>query len=51
MWESKTTEVTVGLFVALGIAALMVLALRVSDFSTTGAGSGYEIVAHFDNIG
>lgn len=51
MWESKTTEVTVGLFVALGIAALMVLALRVSDFSTTGAGSGYELIGRFDNIG
>lgn len=51
MWESRTTEVTVGLFVALGIAALMVLALRVSDFSTAGSGEGYAISAKFSNIG
>jgi len=51
MWESKTTEVTVGIFVALGMAALLVLALRVSDFSATGAGGGYHVTARFDNIG
>lgn len=51
MWESRTTEVTVGFFVALGLAALMVLALRVSDFSTAGSGEGYEVSARFTNIG
>lgn len=51
MWESRTTEVTVGFFVALGLAALMVLALRVSDFSTAGGGEGYAIAARFANIG
>ena len=51
MWESKTTEVAVGVFVALGMAALLVLALRVSDFSTGGTSDGYRIAARFDNIG
>jgi phospholipid/cholesterol/gamma-HCH transport system substrate-binding protein len=42
----------VGIFVASGIAALFVLALKVGNASTTfQTGATYSIVAEFDNIG
>ncbi len=48
---TRTLEITVGLFVAAGIAALVMLALTVSNLASYGNGDGYEIKAHFDNIG
>jgi phospholipid/cholesterol/gamma-HCH transport system substrate-binding protein len=41
----------VGLFVAAGIAALFMLAMKVSNLATYGGGEGYIISASFDNIG
>jgi len=41
----------VGLFVAIGIAALFMLAMKVSNLATYGGGQGYTITAEFDNIG
>ena len=41
----------VGLFVALGMAALLVLALQVSNLGTFSRGGGYTLTAHFDNVG
>jgi phospholipid/cholesterol/gamma-HCH transport system substrate-binding protein len=43
-------EIWVGLFVAAGIAALFVLAMRVSNLSAAMETDGYNIVARFENI-
>jgi phospholipid/cholesterol/gamma-HCH transport system substrate-binding protein len=48
---SKNTEIVVGVFVALGFAALLMLAMKVSNLAEFTGDGGYEIVAHFDNIG
>lgn len=45
-------DLWVGIFVAAGIAALFVLALKVGNASTTfQTGATYSVVAEFDNIG
>jgi phospholipid/cholesterol/gamma-HCH transport system substrate-binding protein len=45
-------DLWVGIFVASGIAALFVLALKVGNASTTfNTGATYRIIAEFDNIG
>ncbi len=44
-------ETLVGLFIALGIAALFFLAMQVSDISAWGEEKGYVVTASFDNIG
>jgi phospholipid/cholesterol/gamma-HCH transport system substrate-binding protein len=49
--ESRSVEIAVGVFVALGIAALLMLALKVSNLSELGGTGGYAINARFDNIG
>lgn len=51
MMQSKTVEIAVGMFVALGLGALFVLAMQVSNLSNLGGDDGYEIRAGFDNIG
>ncbi|MEE8263032.1 MAG: outer membrane lipid asymmetry maintenance protein MlaD [Gammaproteobacteria bacterium] len=51
MLESKTVETIVGVFVALGLGALFILAMKVSDLSSLGGEDGYEITARFLNIG
>lgn len=51
MMQSKTVEIAVGMFVALGLGALFVLAMQVSNLSNLGGNEGYEIKAGFDNIG
>ena len=51
MLESKTLETIVGLFVALGLGALFILAMKVSNLSSLGGEDGYEITARFLNIG
>lgn len=48
---TRTVEITVGLFVAAGIAALFLLAMQVSDLSNIGSSEGYTISAAFENIG
>jgi phospholipid/cholesterol/gamma-HCH transport system substrate-binding protein len=49
--NTRTIEITVGLFVAVGIAALFMLAMKVSNLATYGGNEGYVISARFDNIG
>ena len=44
-------EIGVGLFVALGIAALFMLAMQVSNLSTMASSDGYRLLAGFENIG
>ena len=47
----KNTEILVGLFVALGFAALLMLAMKVSNLAELSGDGGYEVTARFDNIG
>ncbi len=49
--SSKSVEIGVGVFVALGLAALLMLAMKVSNLSAVTGDHGYEIKARFDNIG
>jgi phospholipid/cholesterol/gamma-HCH transport system substrate-binding protein len=51
MKQSMAIEITVGLFVAAGMAALFVLAMKVSNLSNSGSGESYVITAAFENIG
>jgi len=46
-----TLDLWVGLFVAIGIGAILFLALRVGNLVTFGGTSGYQLEAQFDNIG
>ena len=47
----KNLELAVGLFVALGLAAFFLLALKVSDIASIGEDKGYRVTARFENIG
>jgi len=49
--QTKTTELLVGMFVAAGIAALFVLAMKVSNLSSFTQTDTYTVTAHFENIG
>ena len=49
--NSRTVEIGVGVFVALGIAALFMLAMQASNLSTMSTGDGYIITAGFENVG
>lgn len=49
--HSKTLEVTVGLFMLAGFAALIVLALNVSGLTFSESKSSYTVYASFENIG
>lgn len=46
-----TIDIWVGFFVALGLAALLFLALKVGNLSSTDVGETYVLQARFDNIG
>lgn len=48
---SKKVEILVGLFAAIGIAALLMLSLKVADSGISGNGATYKLYAKFDNIG
>ncbi|MBS0320124.1 MAG: outer membrane lipid asymmetry maintenance protein MlaD [Proteobacteria bacterium] len=47
----STIDFWVGLFVLVGIAAIVFLALRVGNLTSFGTQPGYHIEANFDNIG
>ncbi|WP_295998340.1 outer membrane lipid asymmetry maintenance protein MlaD [Rugamonas sp.] len=49
--QRKSLDVWVGLFVVLGVAALMFLALKAGNMSTLSFGKAYTVTARFDNIG
>jgi phospholipid/cholesterol/gamma-HCH transport system substrate-binding protein len=49
--NSRTIEVAVGLFVLAGIAALFMLAMKVSNLNAFSVSNGYTLAARFDNIG
>jgi phospholipid/cholesterol/gamma-HCH transport system substrate-binding protein len=49
MMTSRTAEIWVGLFIAAGLAALFVLAMKVSNLSVYTNDEGYEVTARFQN--
>lgn len=51
MQSSRTLEIWVGLFAALGLLALFVLAMRVSNLNDFNEPDGYALTAYFQNIG
>ncbi len=50
MSNSRILEISVGIFVAMGIAALLVLAVNVSNVNSFSTGNHYNITANFDNV-
>lgn len=44
-------DIVVGLFVAVGIVAVVVLALKVGNLASFDTEGGYRLEANFDNIG
>ena len=51
MDHSRTVQIWVGLFVALGLASLFMLAMKVSNISALTNSDGYVLKANFENIG
>jgi phospholipid/cholesterol/gamma-HCH transport system substrate-binding protein len=51
MFSERTTESLVGLFLLAAIAALIVLAFKVSGLTSFFKPEGYDITATFDEIG
>lgn len=49
--ERTTIDLWVGVFVALGVAALLGLAMKVGNLTTTNIGETYTVSANFENIG
>ncbi len=49
--QRKSLDVWVGLFVLIGAAALVFLALNVGNMSSLTLDKGYRITMNFDNIG
>lgn len=47
----KLVDVWVGLFVILGIAAILVLALKAGNLASFNFSDTYQVLAKFDNIG
>lgn len=48
--QTRTLEISVGLFLLGGLLALLLLALRVSGLSVGGSGETYKVYAYFNNI-
>ena len=49
--ERTSIDIWVGAFVAVGFAALLVLALKVGNIAEEGQRDAYRVLARFDNIG
>jgi len=49
--KRSNTDVAVGLFVALGLLALVFMALKVGNLVSFDSADGYRLEARFDNIG
>jgi phospholipid/cholesterol/gamma-HCH transport system substrate-binding protein len=47
----STLDLWVGIFVTLGIAAILFLALKVGNLTSVSTAPGYHLQAAFDNIG
>jgi phospholipid/cholesterol/gamma-HCH transport system substrate-binding protein len=51
MMNRLTLDLWVGFFVAIGLASLLFLALKVGNLSASNSGETYRLEARFDNIG
>ncbi|WP_341502892.1 outer membrane lipid asymmetry maintenance protein MlaD [Gallaecimonas sp. GXIMD4217] len=51
MQANRRIELLVGLFIALGVAAMLALSLRVANGSVGADGDSYRLLAKFDNVG
>ena len=51
MHISRSIEILVGIFVAIGFIAMFFLSMEVSNLSSVNAEEGYDITASFENIG
>jgi phospholipid/cholesterol/gamma-HCH transport system substrate-binding protein len=49
--EKKNYDLWVGLFVILGLGALLLLALKAANLASFQSGATYALTARFDNIG
>jgi len=50
--QSRLMEILVGFFVCLGVAAVLILTLRVASVQSVGSGDdSYQITAKFGNVG
>jgi phospholipid/cholesterol/gamma-HCH transport system substrate-binding protein len=49
--ERTTIDLWVGIFVALGVAALLGLAMKVGNLTSSNIGETYTVSANFENIG
>lgn len=47
---TRVIEIWVGIFVAAGMAALFMLAMKVSNLSTYTGNEGYDITARFEDV-
>ena len=48
--NTRYTEILVGLFIAVGLASLFMLAMKASNLNIYNDDNGYEISANFDDI-
>ena len=51
MLRRNNTEITVGMFAVAGIAALLMLAMKVSNLSSFTDVTDYKVFTEFENIG
>lgn len=49
--QSRAMEILVGFFVCLGVAAILLLTLRVASVQTVGGDGSYRLTAKFENVG
>lgn len=47
----RSIELSVGIFVGIGVAALFMLAMQASNLSSLSSDGFYQVTARFDNIG
>ena len=47
--NTRKTEILVGLFIAAGLVALFMLAMKVSNLNVYNSDTGYEITANFED--
>ena len=50
MMNTRKTEILVGLFIAAGLAALFMLAMKASNLNIYNNDGGYDITANFDDV-
>jgi len=51
MRQNRAIDVSTGLFVLLGVAAIVFLVTQISNREFTSQDRGYRVVAQFDNVG